>query len=455
MTAMVACESSLDDCSANGAFDGVASYEDALAVLEQALVFGIDPSLEGITALCEALGNPQTNYPVIQVAGTNGKSSTARFTAGILRACGLRVGLYTSPELVYYEERIELDQSVISRADFARAVLVAHGAATKLIEEGRLALITEFELLTAAALWYFAQVQVEVAVLEVGMGGRWDATSVVDPAVAVVCGVGLDHIAILGSTLEEIAAEKAAIIKRGSIPVLGLGTQSASAVFEQRLKETGTHEAVVFVSAGDVAGLASRGVVMPGFLPPYQAENFACAVAAVEALLGKERALAAFAPAVLTPAKLSPAILNTALAKTPLPGRFETLRTDPLLIIDAAHNPQSALALAATLSHLQQEQQLDLSSTTLLLAVLEDKDGIGIIEALRPLFSRVAVTQTRSPRALDAHKLAALVAQNYHGEIAVFESVERALDTLTLETAAVIATGSITLAGEIKRLLAQ
>ena len=175
------------------------TYDDAVATLEDALKFGMDPSLEPIRAMCAAMGDPQKRYRCVQVAGTNGKSSTTRMIAALLHAQGLRVGLYVSPHLIKYPERIEIDGRVVSDEDFARGIEVALDAAARAGVQA-----TEFELLTAAALWLFAREDVDWAVLECGLGGRWDATSVVDPQVAVITGVALEHTAILGDTIEKI-----------------------------------------------------------------------------------------------------------------------------------------------------------------------------------------------------------------------------------------------------------
>jgi dihydrofolate synthase/folylpolyglutamate synthase len=224
------------------------TYDEATRVLGRVLRFGVNPSLDAIAALTEALGRPQDTYAGIQITGTNGKSSTARLTAGILRAHGMKVGLYTSPELERYPERIEVGGEMVSDAEFALCVGVAIDTAVALwgeSEPGVPSGVTEFELLTAAALWRFSQATVDVAVLEVGMGGRWDATSVIDPAVAVITGVGLDHTGILGDTVEEIAAEKAAIICAGSVCVLGPGTKSTARIMHARARSVGARVVTV------------------------------------------------------------------------------------------------------------------------------------------------------------------------------------------------------------------
>ena len=199
------------------------TYEEALATLKRALAFGINPSLEGIRLLMEELGHPENSYVPIQITGTNGKTSTTRLIEALLRSSGFKSGFYTSPELIDYTERIQIEGADISREEFARGMQRVSDARDSLTQKGLYEgdQITEFELLTALALFIFAQRHLDFAVLEVGLGGRWDATSVVAPSVAVITGIGLDHTNILGSSVQEIAADKAMIIKPGSTPVLG------------------------------------------------------------------------------------------------------------------------------------------------------------------------------------------------------------------------------------------
>jgi dihydrofolate synthase/folylpolyglutamate synthase len=353
------------------------------------------------------------------------------------------VGLYTSPELVEYPERMELDGEVVSLARFADAILAAHEASREALAAGEIEVITEFELLTAAALWLFAEERVDFAVLEVGLGGRWDATSVVSPKVAVVTGIDLDHTAILGDNIEQIAAEKAAIIKRGSIPVLGSGTAATRAVFLARCKEVGVMPIVV--GQGDGAGTLApspcptNSVPTSPRFPRYQEENIACALTATAAALGREP---------------DPAAIRQALDTLNIPGRFELICEQPLLLIDAAHNPQSARVLAQALIERYGSDPVTRrlkTFDTLLLGILADKDATGIVEALAPLFTHLAVTRSASPRAIPATELALLVAKVDGRPPTVFETVAEALDALTTQQAAVVATGSITLAGEVKR----
>lgn len=393
-------------------------YAEALEVLEQALKFGIDPSLEPIKEMCEELGNPQNSFRCVQVAGTNGKSSVSRMTAALLAAQGLKTALYTSPELVRYPERMEVDGRVVSDQRFADAIEAAQGAAERRGIEA-----TEFELLTAGALWLFAQEGVQAAVLECGLGGRWDATSVCNPQVAVITGIALDHTHILGDTLEAIAAEKAAIIKPGCTAVLA-PQLAARPVFDERICEVGAR----LLEADPAAGEALSGAL--AHMPSYQRGNAAVAFAAAQALVGSiplDRA-------------------RGALSSLQIPGRFETLRAQPLLLIDAAHNPQSAQVLAC---EVERRFPLAQQRPALLMGVLADKDVGGVVEALAPLFGRIVCTASKSPRAVAPSELAALAARaNPAAQVQVAPGVPEAL--ALLEGCGLIASGSITVAGEVK-----
>ena len=476
-------------------------YEEALDKVAGALKFGIEPSLEGIRLLCEELGNPQNSFASIQVAGTNGKSSTVRYIASILHAEGLHVGLYTSPDLVDYTERFEVNGKVMPHDAFAfhteRVLAAADAIHARTRESGEARenlpqainhageavhageaetdwpVFTEFEYLTAIAFDYFAACDVDVAVLEVGLGGRWDSTSIVNPDVACITGIGLDHVKVLGDTLEEIAGEKAAIIRPGTKVVLGPGTVQVQQVFFDQIaacnaQTEGTNipmiephvvrpaggKSMFPTVPGEATGIYSISATSPllafdmvGYYenytklvtdkPSYQAQNIATAVCVAEEYL--ERAL-------------SIKRLRSAIEKCPTPGRFETLAKDPLLLIDAAHNPQSAEFLAECLRERYDEDGDGKLQLTLLLAILADKDAEGIVAALAPMFRRVIVTQTVSARALPAEELADLV-EKVTGERPVpIVPLVTAIEALQSAGEDAVATGSITTAGQVKAL---
>jgi dihydrofolate synthase/folylpolyglutamate synthase len=370
---------------------GGLSYAEAVAVLERALKFGISPALDGIRALADALGRPQDAYAVVQVTGTNGKSSVTRLTAALLAAEGLEAGAYTSPHLESYTERVELGGRSCSEEDFASALSAATAAAVSL-GRGPDA-FTEFELLTAAALWLLRERRVDVACLEVGMGGRWDATSVTEPAVAVITGVGLDHTERLGSTLPAIASDKSHIIKPGASVVLGPGTLPVADIFLRRAEGFGLHPRFVAGAGSDTAVSEDRTIRFivrerpgrPGgrtvldvvgvhasydglalTAPSYQAQNVATAIAAAECALGRA---------------LNVEAARSALAAMRFPGRFEVVREQPPVVLDGAHNPQAAGVLAGAIAEAWPDAA---ARPTCVLGVLADKDADGIVRALTP-----------------------------------------------------------------------
>ena len=411
------------------------TYNEAVDYLSGALKFGINPSLAPIEDMCANMGDPQKAYKSVQIAGTNGKSSTSRMIAALLHSEGFKVGLYTSPHLVKYSERIEVDGTVISDQLFAQGVSAAVQAA-----ENAHVQATEFELLTAAAFWVFAHENVDWAVLECGLGGRWDATSVVTPEVAVITGVALEHTQILGDTVEQIAAEKAAIIKSGSSAIFASDLE-AREVFEARANEVGVSVCV--------SGPVSDDSVLDSLahLPKYQVKNAATALTATRVALGHkvdiDNACQTFANLVI-------------------PGRFEMLSQNPLLIVDAAHNPQSVQTLAQEISSrfvtallsqelAQKRRRRGIPEVpVLLLGVLADKDVRGIVRTLCPLFKRIVVTASSSSRSIAADELAHIVEEETGVKPEIASSITAAKHLLVHEP--VIATGSITVAGEVKAI---
>lgn len=457
------------------------TYDEALEKLHSALRFGICPMLETVEDMLAELGDPDLRYDCVQIAGTNGKTSTSRFTAAILAGEGLSVALYTSPELVSYTERMEVGGHPVSEAAFAHGIAAAAEAGRR-VNASRAAAgerpydVTEFDTLTVAAAVVFAEAGVDVAVLECGMGGRWDATSAMKSIRSVaVTGIGLDHTRILGDTLEAIAGEKAAIIKPGRSCVLGVGCATPTSVedvFLEQCRAAGVTPTLVrALDRVDVAGemhpgiarehaglpQASFGVTkrphrlgaplelsvntprslyaeLACLKPDYQAANVACAVALAEAHLG--RALAQDA-------------LFESLVTCPTPGRFQLLRPEPPVLIDACHNPQSVEAFLAAVAAVEPDVA---RRPHLLCAVLADKDVAGIVRLLAPAFTSVCVTQTASPRALAVHELAGLFREAGATVTAEYPDVASATSALCGES--YVACGSITLAGEVAGLLA-
>lgn len=457
------------------------SYAEALQTLRAACKFGIQPMLETVVDMLAELGDPDLSFRSLQIAGTNGKTSTSRYVAAILRGQGLRVALYTSPELVSLTERMEVDGVPVSEGAFARSVAAAAEAGRRVNVRRRASGerpydVTQFDILTVAACVAFAQADVDVAVLECGMGGRWDATSAVKSIEAVaVTGVGLDHTRILGDTLEAIAGEKAAIIRCGQSCVLGVGTATPDSVEDVFLDRCRSQDVIPVLlrpeRLEDAAGEMHAGVPrrhasllqasyritsrprclgapleltvrtprrayagLTALKPSYQAANIACAVTLTEAFLDGE---------------LDGDRLLESVRQCPTPGRFSLLRPNPPVLIDACHNPQSVDAFLAALQDIAPDPA---TRPPLLCAVLADKDVGGIVSRLARAFPAVVCTQTSSSRSLGADELVrrflaagAKVTGNYG-------SVAAALAAMS--AGPLVGCGSITLAGALAALLA-
>jgi folylpolyglutamate synthase/dihydrofolate synthase len=445
----------------------------------------IDPSLDRVAALTSLLGDPQRAFQVIHVTGTNGKTSTTRMIESLLRERGLRTGCFTSPHLVSMRERICVDGQPLSEERFIELYeeILPY---VQLVDDRQPPKMSFFEVLTGMMFAVFADTPVDVAVIEVGMGGRWDATNVADGAVAVITPVALDHMQWLGDTVEAIATEKAGIIKPGATAVIAQQPVEAAEVLLQRAALVGAtvaREGLEFgVLAREVAyggqqlvlrGL--RGTYADVFLPLFgghQASNAACALAAVEAFAGVEEmgpppedGLETIAYGV-PGAGLDPDLVRAGFARASSPGRLEVLRRSPTVIADAAHNPAG---IAATLEALTESFSFD--RVIGVFAVASDKDAEGMLEELEPVLSDIVVTTNSSPRALPAQELAQL-AIDYFGEdrVQLADRVDDALDlAVSLADAAdtgaaaaglpgstgVLVTGSVTTAGDAQLLLAR
>ena len=436
----------------------------------------IAPDLSRMKRLMDMLGHPEETAPVIQVAGTNGKTSTARMIDALLRAMGQRVGRTTSPHLQLVTERISIDGAPISPRRYVEVwedlkPFVEMVDAWSLEQGGPR--MTKFEVLTAMAYCCFADTPVDVVVAEVGMGGRWDATSVARAEVAVVCPIGMDHMDYLGDTIEKIAAEKAGIIKptegentphnpHGTVAVISHQDPAALHVL---LEEAVQANAVVARQGLEFEVSACRPAVggqvisiqgLSGsyddiFLPLYgehQAENAAVALAAVEAFYGASYDKPLYDQAV-----------HNGFQAVQSPGRLERVRTAPTVLLDACHNPHGAKALARAL-----DKYFEFNRLVGVLAILGDKDARGILEALEPVVDKVILTTNSSPRALPVEDLAELARQVF--DVEKIDTAPTLTDAIALATveaenidengvmsgAGVIVTGSVVTAGEARSL---
>ncbi len=451
------------------------------AIRARGVEWEIDPSLDRMQALTDLLGSPQRSYAVIHVTGTNGKTSTAGMIDTLLRARGLRTGRYTSPHLTSLRERICVDGEPVGEERFAAAYAEVLPY-VQLADSRGGPQLSFFEVLTAMAFAVFADAPVDVAVVEVGMGGTWDATNVADGRVAVVTPISLDHTRYLGDTIELIATEKAGIIKPGAVAVLAQQPVEAAEVLLRRVSETGASVAREGIEFGilqrDVA-LGGQRLVLRGlrgvyddlFLPlfgAYQASNAACALAAVEAFAGVPGAVAQASGGVHpvdTGGALDVALVREAFTRMTAPGRLEVVRRSPTVLVDAAHNPAGMAATVAAV-----EESFAFAPLIGVVAVSVDKDVPGILEQLEPLLAAVVVTRNSSARSMDVAALAELAAEVFGPErVQAAARLDDAIDTAVgladvaeaegfgggaaPGSAGVLITGSVATAGEARLLL--
>jgi dihydrofolate synthase / folylpolyglutamate synthase len=423
----------------------------------------LEPSLDRIAALCDLLGQPQRAYPVIHLTGTNGKTTTARMIDALLRGLGLRTGRTTSPHVESMTERISVDGAPLSPERFVEVYDEVEPYAAIVDNSGGFP-VSFFEFITAMSFAAFADAPVDAAIVEVGMGGTWDATNVADASVAVVTPIAVDHSSYLGSSPAEIAVEKAGIIKPGSIAVLGQQPLEAAEVLLVRAAEVGAtvaREGLEFGVTTRVPGLGGQVVTFQGlgatyedvFLPLYgahQAHNAACAIAAVEAFVGGKG----------LDGGLDIEVVRDALAQVDSPGRLEVVRRSPTVVVDAAHNPAGAVAAAEAV-----QEAFSFSPLIGVLGVMADKDVEGILDAFEPVFAKVVCTQNSSPRSMRAESLAELARGVFGPDRVVVaprrdDAIDQAIglaesadDGVSIGSGGVLVAGSVITAGEVRTLL--
>ena len=418
----------------------------------------VAPSLGRIAALTDLLGEPQRSYRVIHLTGTNGKGSTTAMIESLLRADGLRTGRFTSPHITSVNERITIDGESISdeRFDATWREVEPYVA---MVDERRIdgVPMTFFEIITAMAFAAFADAPVDVAVVEVGLGGTWDATNVADADVAVVTPIDLDHTHLLGTTVADIATEKAGIIKPGAQAILAGQPADAAQVLLQRCADVGAlvqREGIEFgvidrrlAVGGQLLRLnGAGGPVEDVFLPllgAHQAANAAQALAAVEAFLGMKA--------------LDAGVVREGFGQVSVPGRLELVRRSPAVVLDAAHNPHGARAAAAAIT-----EAFEFTPLVGVVAVMADKDATGMLVVLEQVMQQIVVTQVASTsRGLPAEELGELAEGIFGSDrVTVRSRLDDALETaVTLAESdgmgapGVLVTGSVVLVGEARTLL--
>ncbi len=425
------------------------NYAEALTYLESLGTFGIQLGLKRIEALLKAMGNPEREFRSIHVTGTNGKGSTTALLASVLHAAGIRSGMYISPHLVDYPERMQLGGQEISQADFAAAISHTKAAAEAIQADG-IESPTEFEVLTAAAFYWFARQRAEMVVVEVGLGGLLDSTNVIVPEISLITNVTLEHTDRCGNTSAEIATHKAGIIKPG-VPVVTGATGEALAVIEAVAAEKHSacrvlnRDFCVSDSRSNEAELSfalTIGTAKPQtyhtkLLGRHQADNAALAICACQWLAEQEP-------------RLTPEAIQAGVAKATWPGRFEVFNASPLVILDGAHNPDGIRTLRQTLDDVYPTRPI-----VFLFGVLADKDHAAMARILFRPIDRVVVVRPNSQRAADAADIAREIAAGKVEAIAA-ASIAAGLSQARSwagPTGIVCVAGSLYMIGEVRQLL--
>ncbi len=437
-------------------------YREALEWIHGLGRFGIKPGLERVNAMLELLGNPQFRSRFVHVAGTNGKGSTAAMLASILRAAGYAVGLFTSPYLLSFTNRMAVNNADIDQGELVRLVSRIKPIVKQLQNDPELGHPTEFEVVTVLALVYFATSGVDLVVLEAGLGGRLDATNIVTPLISIITNISLEHTDVLGHTIEEIAFEKAGIIKQGKPLITAAEDQRALGVFEKRCQDLDCPCYRVFPPREAAEQLVDQRPVsimkqitedgqffdyygfdheQPDLFIPlrgkYQLLNAATALAAVE-LLGEDGFT------------ISRAAILKGLAETYWPGRLELLQKEPLVIMDGAHNPAAMEKLAEAVPSYFKYKRL-----VLVIGMLADKDTAAMLKSLIPLSDIVIFTRPLLPRAADPQNIADYVADHLRlvKDYYVIKDYRQALDKafeLAEPEDAILVTGSLYTVSDIR-----
>ncbi len=413
----------------------------------------IAPTLERISALVDMLGSPQLTYPTIHIGGTNGKTTTSRMIDSLLFEMGLRTGRFTSPHLESYLERICINGQPID----AKELIFSFNDISPYLDLMDTKFdnpISFFEAITALAFAAFAEHPIDVGVIEVGMGGQWDATNVVDADVSVIMPIGLDHMEYLGNTIAEIASTKAGIIKEQGFVVLAQQEPEAAVELLRRAAEVGADVAregleysidsrAIAVGGQLISITGLRGHYDDIFLPlhgKHQASNAAAALIAVEAFFGEQ--------------DLDIDAVRAGFANVTSPGRCEIIHRDPTIILDAAHNPHGAKAIAETI-----QSEFTFDDVTGIVALMADKDARGILQALEPIMNQIIVTSNSAARSMSVGDLEALATQVFGANRvlaqptlsdAIDKAIKDSVRPLSDETLAILITGSVVTVGEAR-----
>ena len=427
------------------------NYQEALKFIEESHKFGMRLGLENSFKLLDLLGNPQDKLKIVHVAGTNGKGSVCSFIANTLKEQGYKVGLYTSPYLETFTERIRLNGENIPEEDVARIVTIMKDKIEDMVKEGY-AYPTEFEIETAMAFYYYCEQNADYVVLEVGLGGRYDATNVVkSPLVSVIVSLSLDHIGVLGDTLGKIAYEKAGIIKENSIAVVYKQKEEAEEVIKDVCKEKNTKyieanfedmkikKSDIYSQVFDCTILGERMEDMEiSLIGEHQVNNAILALTVIKVLRDERQV------------EISEDAIRRGFLNTKWPGRIEKIKDNPVFIIDGAHNEDGAKSLSKAL-----DKHFKGKKMTLLIGMLKDKDIDGVLELLMDKFNKVITTTPDNDRAISAEELQDKI-KKYVDDVIAIPNIEDAVK-YTLDNAKeddiIISAGSLYMIGHIRTLV--
>lgn len=426
------------------------NYQEALEFIEKSHKFGMRLGLENTFKLLELLGNPQDKLKFIHVAGTNGKGSVCSFISNTLKEQGYKVGLYTSPYLETFTERIRLNGNNIPEEDVARIITIMKEKIEQMASQGH-AYPTEFEIETAMAFYYYYEQQVDYVVLEVGLGGRFDATNVIkSPLASVIVSLSLDHIGILGDTLGKIAYEKAGIIKEDSMAVVYKQKQEAEDVIKNVCKEKNTKYVEanfehLVIKKSDINSQVFDCTILGekfedmeiSLIGEHQVNNAVLALTVIK-VLKEERKV-----------EISYDAIRKAFLNTRWPGRIEKIKDNPTLIIDGAHNEDGARSLSKAL-----EKHFSGKKMTLLIGMLKDKDIDGVLEILMDKFDKVITTTPDSDRSMSCEELKEKI-EKYVPNVIAIENIDDAvkyvLDNAS-EDEIIISAGSLYMIGHVRKI---
>lgn len=427
------------------------NYQEALEFIETSHKFGMRLGLENTYKLLELLGNPQDKLKFVHVAGTNGKGSVCSFISNTLKEQGYKVGLYTSPYLETFTERIRLNGNNIPEADVARIVTIMKEKIEQMVEEG-FAYPTEFEIETAMAFYYYWEKQADYVVLEVGLGGRYDATNVIkSPLASVIVSISLDHVGVLGHTLGKIAYEKAGIIKEDSIAVVYKQKQEAEEVIKDVCKEKNTKyieanfDNLVIKKSDINSQVFDCNVLGEEFenmeislIGEHQVNNAVLALTALKVLRDERHV------------EIGDEAIRRGLLNTRWPGRIEKIKNNPTFIIDGAHNEDGARSLSKAL-----EKYFSGKKMTLLIGMLKDKDIDGVLEILMDKFDKVITATPDSDRAISAEELKEKI-EKYVPNVTAIEDIDEAVKYVldnAKEDEIIISAGSLYMIGHVRKLV--